>query len=394
MPRGRSMSSRQRRNRRASVADLWNRRDGTPTQAHGQGSRWAALWVEPNGKQRQKKFRLKRDAEAFVTELNAAMVTGTYITPGAGRVSIADVYEAWSKVQAHIAAKTEATRRSAWNYRVKPQWGDTLVSDVTTSAVQAWVATMVADKAGVTTIENAFGLLRQVLGAAVTDARIPRNPCEGVKLPKRKHADRGYLTHRQVAALAAAVEFRPEAVRFLAYTGLRWGEMAALRVQDFEMLRRRVNISRNVVEVGGLDWKQPKTHERRSVPFPASLENELAALMSGKGRDDLVFTDARGGVLRNSNYRPRIFAPAVAKCQDDDETFPKITPHDLRHTAASLAVSAGANVMAVQRMLGHKKASMTLDTYADLFDSDLDAVAEGLDAGIRTAATDLLPMRA
>ncbi|WP_236950713.1 tyrosine-type recombinase/integrase, partial [Mycobacterium tuberculosis] len=48
--------------------------------------------------------------------------------------------------------------------------------------------------------------------------------------------------------------------------------------------------------------------------------------------------------------------------------FPTITPHDLRHTAASLAVSAGANVKAVQRMLGHAKASMTLDVYADLFD--------------------------
>lgn len=56
-----------------------------------------------------------------------------------------------------------------------------------------------------------------------------------------------------------------------------------------------------------------------------------------------------------------------------------MTPHDLRHTAASLAVSAGANVKAVQRMLGHASAAMTLDTYADLFDDDLDAVAVGLD---------------
>ena len=89
------------------------------------------------------------------------------------------------------------------------------------------------------TIENAFGVLRQVLGAAVEDRRIPRNPCEGVRLPKRQHADRGYLSHQQVKALAAAVERQPEVVRFLAYTGLRWGEMAALRVQDFDMLRRR-----------------------------------------------------------------------------------------------------------------------------------------------------------
>ena len=72
-----------------------------------------------------------------------------------------------------------------------------------------------------------------------------------------------------------------------------------------------------------------------------------------------------------------------------DKTFPTITPHDLRHTAASLAVSAGANVKAVQRMLGHAKASMTLDVYADLFDDDLDSVAVRLDAAIKSAADTL-----
>ena len=82
----------------------------------------------------------------------------------------------------------------------------------------------------------------------------------------------------------------------------------------------------------------------------------------------------------------RVFAPAVAACQTADESFPSLTPHDLRHTAASLAISAGANVKAVQRMLGHAKASMTLDTYADLFDTNLDAVAVELDAAIKAAA--------
>jgi integrase len=106
----------------------------------------------------------------------------------------------------------------------------------------------------------------------------------------------------------------------------------------------------------------------------------LAVLMVGRGRDDLVFTDMPGGVLRNSNWRARVFEPAVHKCHKSDESFPSITPHDLRHTAASLAVRAGANVKAVQRMQGHTKASMTLDVYADLFDADLDDVAVNLDA--------------
>ena len=110
------------------------------------------------------------------------------------------------------------------------------------------------------------------------------------------------------------------------------------------MLRRRVNVSRSVTESGGLMWSTPKTWERRSVPFPAALVGELAALIVGKGRDDLVFTYLRGGVLRNSNWRAREFQPAVKACQNADGSFPSITPHDLRHTAASLAISAGANV--------------------------------------------------
>ncbi|MHA7293160.1 tyrosine-type recombinase/integrase [Arthrobacter sp. HLT1-21] len=68
-----------------------------------------------------------------------------------------------------------------------------------------------------------------------------------------------------------------------------------------------------------------------------------------------------------------------------DPDFPKISPRDLRHTAASLAVSARATVKAVQRMLGHKSAAMTLDVYADLFDDDLDAVAVMLNHGAISA---------
>jgi integrase len=70
-----------------------------------------------------------------------------------------------------------------------------------------------------------------------------------------------------------------------------------------------------------------------------------------------------------------------------------ITPHDLRHTAASLAISAGANVKAVQTMLGHKSAAMTLDTYADLFPDDLDAVASRLDEAARAQSVGVLWLR-
>lgn len=375
----------QRRNRRSGVEDRWRKADGSPSAADGKGKRWRARYVDDAGREHAQGFVRKVDAQRWLDEVTSTFVTGSYVDPGAGQVTVGQVYASWSAAQSHISPKTAATRRSVWDSRVSPQWADAPAGSVQTSAVRAWVARLAAEEVGVPTIENAFGLLRQVLGAAVEDRRIPRNPCDGVKLPKRQHADRAYLSHEQVQALAGAVERNPEVVRFLAYTGLRWGEMAALRVQDFDMLRRRVNVSRSVTESGGLVWSTPKTHERRSVPFPAVLADELAALMAGKGRDELVFVDLRGGVLRNSNWRARVFEPAVRGLQDCGE-FPDLTPHDLRHTAASLAISAGANVKAVQRMLGHAKASMTLDTYADLFDTDLDGVADALDAAIRSTA--------
>lgn len=114
------------------------------------------------------------------------------------------------------------------------------------------------------------------------------------------------------------------------------------------------------------------------MPLPRFLVDELAFQVAGKSADDLVFTTRRGGVLRNLNFRRDVFDPAAKAA-----SLEGLTPHELRHTAASLAVSAGANVKAVQRMLGHKSAAMTLDVYSGLFDDDLDGVADRLDADAR-----------
>ena len=117
-----------------------------------------------------------------------------------------------------------------------------------------------------------------------------------------------------------------------------------------------------------------------SIPSRFS-RNLLHASARGKSPDDLLFADRFGGFIRRpsaSNNKRSWFLTALATAG-----LERLTPHDLRHTAASLAVSSGANVKAVQRMLGHKSAAMTLDTYADLFDDDLDAVAMRLDEGVR-----------
>ncbi len=226
------------------------------------------------------------------------------------------------------------------------------------------------------------GVLSGILALAVRDRRLPSNPALDVDLPRSRERPRRYLTAAQVEQLAAAAGEGRLVVLVLAYCGLRWSELAALRVGTLDLLRRRLTVAEAMTEVNGgrIVWGAPKSHESRSVPIPRLLVDDLAVHVGGKTRDDLVFTTATGAPLRNRNARRSWFNDAATAIGE-----PGLTPHELRHTAASLAVSAGANVKAVQRMLGHASAALTLDRYTDLFDDDLDAVADRLDAVARIA---------
>ena len=137
------------------------------------------------------------------------------------------------------------------------------------------------------------------------------------------------------------------AITILALCGLRFGELAALRVRDVNLQRRRLTIAGSVTEVAGrLVRSTPKTGRTRSVPFPAMMTPIIEQLMRGKLPDAQLLTSPAGGVLRLGNWRHRVFDPAARSIGRTD-----IHPHDLRHTAASLANKAGANVKAVQQML-------------------------------------------
>jgi integrase len=368
--------------------------------------RYRVRYRTPERRQTDKRgFITKRDAQAFATSVATSIMRGAYIAPDAGKVTFDELYEAWATARTRPKASTRAKEASTWATHLRDRWGPVAIANITTAAVRRWVADLINEGAKTATVENALGMLRMVLDSAVEDNRLLRNPCSGVKPPRRTHADRGYLTHRQVAALAKELAVQPVAVRggvkmtarpqhalvvrLLAYTGLRWGEMAALKVRSLDLQRRRIQVTEAVAEVRGhLVWSTPKGHERRSVPFPAFLTEDLQAQVAGKARDDLVFTSKAGTVLRVSRFRPYVFAPAVERCRAADPMFPAITPHDLRHSAASLAISVGANVKAVQTMLGHKSAALTLDTYADLFPDDLDAVASALNSAVIASERD------
>ncbi|MHA7987626.1 tyrosine-type recombinase/integrase [Rathayibacter sp. CAU 1779] len=173
----------------------------------------------------------------------------------------------------------------------------------------------------------------------------------------------------------------------LAYTGLRWGELVALRVHSVDLGRRRILVQANAPFIAGtIVPGTPKSHEKRSVPFPAFLDQMLVEAIDSRPPDALVFPGPSGDYRRPPASPRGWYIEAKKRTCQVDATFPAILSlHDLRHTAASLAISAGASVLAVQRMLGHASAAMTLDTYSDLFEGDLDKVAEQLDLARKTA---------
>jgi integrase len=134
------------------------------------------------------------------------------------------------------------------------------------------------------------------------------------------------------------------------------------------LLRRRIKVTRSMSEINGqLILSTPKTHQSRDVPIGRFLADLLAKEIAGKTPRDLLFCSPEGEPVRLSNWRRRVWDPAVVATGQTG-----LTPHDLRHTAASLGVSSGASVKHIQRMLGHQDAAMTLNVYAGLFDDDLD----------------------
>jgi integrase len=219
--------------------------------------------------------------------------------------------------------------------------------------------------------------MRASLEVAVEDGLIARNPAARVKAPPVRKRRQLFLTAFELGRLADESGDYAPLVWFLGWSGLRWGEAVALRIGRVNPKRRRVRVEESATEIGGrLVFGSTKTHETRTVIVPRYVMTRLAPLLEGKASADLVFTGPGGGPLRHSNFTRRVWRPAVAASGLPAD----LVVHDLRDTAASLAISAGASIKAVQRMLGHASAAMTLDTYGSLFEEDLEALADRLEA--------------
>ena len=344
------------------------------------GKRYRVRYRDPDRKSREKGgFTRKKDAEDYLADITVATNRGEYIDPKTSKVTIRTLGTEWLANQSHLKPSTFHGIESAWRVHIEPMWGDRRIGQINHSDVKNWVTKLSVGRSASSTI-RAYGVLAGILDVAVLDRRLTSNPARGVKMPRKSKKKRNYLTAAQVELLASEAGVNKTLVYTLAYTGLRWGEATAIRIDSLDTLRRRINVVENAVMVGTkIVVGTPKTHEARSVPYPRFLSEPIALACEGKDRNGLLFGDGTHH-QRHPDSNSGWFVYAVRRAKIRDKSFPTITPLDLRHTAASLAISAGANVKAVQRMLGHASAAMTLDTYADLFEDDLDDVSERLDS--------------
>jgi integrase len=347
------------------------------------GRRYRVRYRKPDHSQANKRgFRTKREAELYLASVEVKKARGDYIDASEARATIGDLGEQWMASQTHLKPSSVAVVESAWRLHVRPAWGAKAIGQIRHSDVQQWVAGLSAGgnelgkPKSPALVHRCYGILAGILDVAVRDHRLASNPARGVSLPRKVSREHRYLTHGQLHRLASASGEHGTLILLLGYTGLRWGEATALRVKDVDLHRRRLHIVENAVFVrGDVIVGSPKTHKRRSVPFPGLLGAGLEHAVAGKSKEDLVFPGRFGEHQTTPTIRQNSwFDKALAAAE-----LPSMTIHDLRHTTASLAVSAGANVKAVQRMLGHASAAMTLDVYADLFNDDLDDVAFRLD---------------
>ncbi|MFF4566199.1 tyrosine-type recombinase/integrase [Streptomyces sp. NPDC001435] len=359
------------------------KKDGSKRQPPG---RWRVRWYGPDNKPKAKTFAKLPQAEAELHAITARLEKGSYRDPKSGKTAVRIVAEEWLESKRKIGRTTKRDYRDLLDNYVIPKWGDWQVAAVQWEDVNAWLTELETKPGksgrllGATRIIKAYRVLSMTMKHAVFSKRIAVSPCHDHELPRPDDEDEHvYLTYDQLELLAlAAGEYRL-LILTLGYCGIRWAEASAVKVGRLQVPQRRMRIVQNYTDVSGVLALGPvKNHEKRSVPLPRSFANELGDLAKGRKADDLLFRAPEGGPLRYANFRSRVFDPAVKEAGLEGLG---ITPHKLRHTAASLAIAAGADVKVVQLMLGHKDASMTLNIYGHLFPDRLDEVADALDAG-------------
>jgi integrase len=390
-----------KRNRRAGVEDRWTKtvRDARgnecklPTARHGKGMRWLARYVDDDGHEHTKSFGRKTEAQTWLNKQVSDQITGTWTDPALSVVTFGTMAERWLSTKATRAPKTVAGYRCLLATVVLPRWRDVALRDVRHDDLQVWISGLSAHGSvrfegkglSASRVRQTHQLVGAVLKFAVRAKHLAANPAEGVELPRLPEAEQRYLTHEQLHRLAVASGRFRTFVLLLGYCGLRFGEAAALRVTDVDTSARRIRVRRSVTNIPGRGLVEgpTKNHSARMVPMPKFLATLLDTEIGERDDTELVFESRRGGYLTLGEAR-WVFDPAAKAVGVGG-----LRPHDLRHTCASLAISAGANVKVLQTLLGHKTATLTLDRYGHLFPDDLGRIADAFDLAAQATADQL-----
>jgi integrase len=388
------------RHQRAGIDDRWHKRvkgpDGkTHTErsaVYGTVTRWRVRWVDESGKERTKVFDRKPDAQAYLDGLTADVQRGEYVDPHKSSETFGSVAETWMLTKNHRKPKTVAGYRSLLDTIVLPRWGEVPLKRINYETYSAWLSGLAVDGSqkgtglSASRITQAHQIVGAVLKYAMRTGKIAKNVALEIKrtedIPQQTERERRYLCHAELLRLARATGRFETLTLVLGYCGLRFGEAAALRRRHVGDRELTIRASATHVTGKGIVESTTKTRRARQVPVPGPVWDRLKDELP----DDpnaLVFPRQRGGLLPIEEYR-RAFDKGCAEVGIEG-----LVPHGLRHTTASLAISADANVKVVQRMLGHATAAMTLDLYGHLLDDDLFGVAEALGKAIDSVAVSL-----
>ncbi len=335
---------------------------------------WRARYRDDAGKEHARHFARKLDAQRWLDEVTASMVTGAYVDPKAGRVTFAEYFAGWAQRQVWESGTDCAVRLAAGSVT----FGDVPLAALRRSHVERWVKAMQTAPRGEGrppglapgTIRTRVNNVRGALRAAVRDRVIVSDPSDGITLPRVRRLEVAMVlpTTAQVRALLAAAPDEWGAfVALCAFAGLRLGEAAALQVGDVDFLHRVLTVSRQVQRANGgtVEIRPPKYGSERTIYLAGGLVEILAAHVAGHcpGTDPHRFVFGFGRDVPPHQNTVGYWwrkARAAAGCG-------AVKLHDLRHFYASGLIAAGCDVVTVQRALGHASATVTLNTYAHLW---------------------------
>jgi len=329
---------------------------------------WRARYRDEAGREHAKHFPRKVDAQRWLDEVTAAVVTGQYVDPKAGRITWSSWCSSWMDRQAWVAGTVEAATTAVESV----PWTGNPIRAVKPSEVQAWVAAEVKRGLAATTIRTRLNYVQMAFRAAVLDKVIASSPAVGVKPPRVRRAEAAMqlLTAKHVRAALGAADpgFRPF-VAVCVFAGLRLGEAAGLQLRDVDFLRRTISVARQVqgATAGTTTIEAPKYGSERIVYVPADLTDMLAAHVMSRGIDqpeEHLFRRPTGELYNRGS------ADAQWRLIRRDARLPDTMKlHTLRHTYASNLIADGCDVVTVQRALGHTQPSITLNVYSHLWPS-------------------------